>query len=148
MAKVSVRYIVDDVDSAINFYCRQLIAPALEDGGRAVQQLRPLLEWRPSPFFERRARSLNGTLGFVDPSFRSVADNLGRLCWINRRRQIVGPNFFSSDVQGMFFAQALSHFAQSTLHFVLVVFVNETHKRCVSETIASCCMKLSAIFLI
>ena len=73
--------------------------------------------------------------------FRSVTDNLGRLGWINRRRQIIGPNLFASDIERMFFAEALSHFAQCALHFVLAVFVNETHKRCVSETIASCCVK-------
>ena len=124
-----------------NFYCRQLVASAFQDVGRALQQLRPLLERRPSPFLECRTRSFNGTLGFVDPGFGSVADNLGRLGWINRGRQIVGPNFFPSDVQRMFFAEALSRFAQCALHFVLAVFVNETHKRCVSETIASCCVK-------
>src|SRR5712671_1130810 len=124
-----------------NFYCREFVAPAPQDVGRALQQLRSLLERRPSPFFECRTRSFNGTLGFVYPSFRSVADNLRRRGWINRRRQIVGPNFFPSDVQRTFFAEALSRFAQCALHFVLAVFVNETHKRCVSETIASCCVK-------
>src|SRR6266480_638251 len=124
-----------------NFYCREFVAPAFQDIGRAFQQLRPLLERRPSPFFECRARSFNGTLGFLDACFRSVADDLGWLGWINRGSQIIGPNLFPSDVQRMFFAEALSRFAQSTLHFILVVFVNETHKRCVSETMATCCMK-------
>ena len=72
-----------------NFHCREFVASALQDVGRALQQLRPLLERRPSPFFECRACSFDGTLGFVDPGFRSVADNLGRLRWINRGRQIV-----------------------------------------------------------
>src|SRR5262249_40324073 len=107
----------------------------------ALQQLRPLLERRPPPFFERRARSFNGTLGFVDPSFGSVADNLSGLGRVKRRRQIICPGLFPSYVQRMFFAETLSRFAQSALHFVLAVFVNEAHKRRVSETNASYCLK-------
>src|SRR5438034_1499348 len=94
-----------------NFYCREFVAPALQNVGRALQQLRPLLDRRPSPFFECRTRSFNGTLGFVDSSFGSIADNLGRLGWINRRRQIISPNLFPTDVQRMFSAEALSHLA-------------------------------------
>src|SRR5947207_9081458 len=107
-----------------NFYCRELVTPALQDVCRALQQLRSLLERRPSPFFECRTRSFNGPLGFVDPSFRSVAHNLRRGGWINRRRQIIRPNFFASDVERMFFAEALSRFAQCALHFFLAIFVN------------------------
>src|SRR4029077_4981536 len=81
-----------------NFYCRQLVAPAFQDVGRAFQQLRSLLYWRPPPFFECRACSFNGTLCFVDASFGSVTDNLCRLGWIDRGRQIVGPNLFPSNV--------------------------------------------------
>src|SRR6202030_2760493 len=71
-----------------NFYCRKFVAPALHDVGCTLQQLRALLDRRPPPFFECRARSLNGPLGFLDAGFGSVAHNLRRLGWINRGRQI------------------------------------------------------------
>src|SRR5262249_44868152 len=104
-----------------NFYCREFVASALQDVGRALQQLRPLFKRGPPPFFESSPRSFNGALGFVDPSFRSVADNLARLRWINRRRQIIGPNFFASDVERMFLTEMLARFAQRALHFILTV---------------------------
>src|SRR5262245_59046161 len=61
-----------------NFYCREFVAPALQDVSRPFQQLRSLFKRCPPPFFKRCARSFNCTLGFVDPSFRSVAHNFGR----------------------------------------------------------------------
>src|SRR4029078_8643237 len=69
-----------------NFYCRKFIETALENLSCTLQQPRSLLDRRPSPFFECRARSFNRTLGFVDASLGSLAHNLGRLGWINRRR--------------------------------------------------------------
>src|SRR6188472_1703127 len=68
-----------------NFDCREFITPALQDFRHAFQQSRPLLDRRPSPFFECSTCSFNGTLCFVDSGFGSVTDNLRRLSWIDRR---------------------------------------------------------------
>src|SRR4051812_10619078 len=81
-----------------NFYCRKFVTPALQYVGRALQQSRPLFDRRPSPFFECSTRSFNGTLRLVDSRFGSITDDLGRFGWIDRRRQIIGPNLFASDV--------------------------------------------------
>src|SRR5439155_12082448 len=66
-----------------NFNCREFVPPALQGVGRPLEQTRPLFKRRPPPCFECRARSFNGMLCFVDPSFGSVADNFGRFGWIN-----------------------------------------------------------------
>src|SRR5262249_10827170 len=94
-----------------NFDSRAFIAAPIQNVGRPLEQTCPLFKRRPSPCFECCSRSLNGALGFGNSCFGSVTDNLGRLARINRWRQIIGPNLFASDVERMFFAEALARLA-------------------------------------
>ena len=129
-----------------NLDCGEFVAPAFHNRRGAFKQARTLFKRRQAPFSKCRARNFNGAFRFRNSPFRNITNNLFRRAGINRRRQFIGPNFFATNHQRIFFAEAAAHFAQRRAHFVLALFINEIHKRRVLVNIAGRGVKGSAVF--
>src|ERR1051326_3583381 len=120
-----------------DFDRRELVAPTLPDVGRAFPETCSFFKWRPAPSAKCRTRSFHGAFGFGNPCFGPVTDDFVRSARIDRWRQLIGPGLFTPDDERILFPKAFAYFAQCALHFFLVVFVSEIHKRCISIHVVS-----------
>src|SRR6266480_5266898 len=102
-----------------NFDCGKLETSAIENRGHSFKQLAAFFEWRAAPRFKRAPRRFHCALRFGNSGLGDQAEDLIRRARIERRQQLVGPNFFAIDHEWVLLSEASAHFAQRAAHFFL-----------------------------
>src|SRR6266566_789551 len=122
------------------------VLPAtIEDGGHALEQLAAFFEWRAAPRLKRASRRFRCALGFGNSGLSNQANDLIWRARIQRRQQLVGPNFFAINHEWVLLSETRTHFAHSGAHFFLGLGINKICQRSILVGIAGWHLAVGAV---
>src|SRR5204863_4766216 len=128
-----------------NFDRRKFEPATIEDGGHTLEQLAAFFEWRAAPRLKRASRRFRCALGFGNSGLSNQANDLIWRARIQRRQQLVGPNFFAINHDWVLLSETRTHFAQSGAHFFLGLGINKICQRSILVGIAGWHLAVGAV---